>query len=102
LHRSFSVLESELKVNLFLMQYCRMLVEDIADERMAEQPIAGVNHPAWVLGHLALSNGLEGRFVRGWSRKTHWLRLPAPADASSFLAGGLFYPEVRRFGTKSG
>lgn len=30
MHKSFFVLESELKVNLFLMQHCRMLVEDIA------------------------------------------------------------------------
>src|SRR5262249_29617710 len=36
-------------------QYCRMLLEDITDERMAEQPVVGVNHPAWILGHLALT-----------------------------------------------
>ncbi len=47
------MLESAIQVNLFLMQHCRMLVGDIADERLAEQPIAGVNHPAWILGHLA-------------------------------------------------
>jgi hypothetical protein len=33
-------------LNLFLMQYCRMLVGDILDERMAEQRLAGINHPA--------------------------------------------------------
>jgi DinB family protein len=49
------MLDTELKINQFLMQYCRMLVGDIADERMAEQPLPGVNHPAWVLGHLAFS-----------------------------------------------
>lgn len=49
------MLDSELRVNRFLVHYCRMLVEDIADERMAEQPLAGVNHPAWILGHLAFS-----------------------------------------------
>jgi hypothetical protein len=49
------MLDSELKVNQFLMQYCRMLVADIADERLAEQLLPGVNHPAWVLGHLAFS-----------------------------------------------
>jgi len=47
------MLESAFHVNLFLVQYGHRLVGDIADERMAEQPIAGVNHPAWVLGHLA-------------------------------------------------
>jgi hypothetical protein len=34
------------------MQYCRMLMADIADERMAEEPLPGVNHPAWKLGPL--------------------------------------------------
>jgi hypothetical protein len=47
--------DSERKVNLFLLRYCRMLVGDVPDERMAEQPLPGVNHPAWVLGHLAFS-----------------------------------------------
>jgi hypothetical protein len=49
------MLDSELKVNQFLMHYCRRLVADVADERMAEQPLLGVNHPASILGHLAFS-----------------------------------------------
>lgn len=49
------MLSTEIKVNSFMMKYCRMLVEDVADERMAEQPLPGVNHPAWILGHLAFS-----------------------------------------------
>ena len=49
------MLDTEIKINLFLMQYCRMLMADIADERMAEEPLPGVNHPAWILGHLAIS-----------------------------------------------
>lgn len=47
--------DSELKINQFLVEYCRMLVSDIAEERMAEQPLPSVNHPAWILGHLAFS-----------------------------------------------
>lgn len=47
------MLDSAVQVNTFLIQYCRMLVSDVADGRLAEQPCAGVNHPAWVLGHLA-------------------------------------------------
>lgn len=47
------MLDSAIQVNLFLIHYCWMLVADIADERLAEQPHAGVNHPAWILGHLA-------------------------------------------------
>lgn len=68
------MLDSERKVNAFLMGYCRMLVGDIPDERMAEQPMPGVNHPAWILGHLAWSTdrarwvlGLEPEFPTEWA-----------------------------------
>jgi hypothetical protein len=49
------MLDSAAKVNSFLMQYCRMLLKDITDEQMTQQPQEGINHPAWVLGHLALT-----------------------------------------------
>ena len=54
------MLDTERKINQFLVQYARMLVGDIADERMVEQPLPGVNHPAWVLGHLAFSADRAG------------------------------------------
>jgi hypothetical protein len=47
------MLDSAIQVNQFLIKYCRMLVEEIPDERMTEQPLTAVNHPAWILGHLA-------------------------------------------------
>jgi hypothetical protein len=47
------MLESEIQVNKFLLGYGLTLIRDIADERWTEQPMAGVNHPAWILGHLA-------------------------------------------------
>jgi len=47
------MLDSAIQVNLFLIGFCRRLLADIPDERLAEQPVADVNHPAWVLGHLA-------------------------------------------------
>jgi len=34
------MLDSVIQVNLFLMQYRRRLVGDLADERLAEQPVA--------------------------------------------------------------
>src|SRR5437764_5278288 len=49
------MLDTELKINLLLLQYCKMLVADIGDERLANQPLAGVSRPAWILGHLAFS-----------------------------------------------
>ena len=47
--------ENELALNAFAMGYLKKLVADIPDERMAEQPHGIVNHPAWTLGHLAIS-----------------------------------------------
>lgn len=47
--------ESAIRINQLMMQYGQMMLADIADERMAEQPLPGVNHPAWIVGHLAYS-----------------------------------------------
>ena len=49
------MLESDLRIGRFLLGYCRMLLADIPDERLTEQPLPGINHPAWILGHLAMS-----------------------------------------------
>lgn len=48
------MLETEVTVNRFLVGYSKMLVGDLDDERLAEQPTPGVNHPAWILGHLTV------------------------------------------------
>ena len=37
----------------FQLSYIEALVADIPQGRMAEQPAPGMNHPAWLLGHLA-------------------------------------------------
>jgi hypothetical protein len=37
------------------LDYLRRLVADLDDRQMALQPGGAVNHPAWVLGHLAFS-----------------------------------------------
>jgi hypothetical protein len=39
----------------FALDYARKLVADIPDERMCDQPVPGqvMNHPAFLLGHLA-------------------------------------------------
>jgi hypothetical protein len=60
--------DSEIKVNLLLIQYLRMLVAEVADERITEQPLPGVNHPAWILGHLAYSAD-GGRALLGAEKK---------------------------------
>src|SRR4051812_43776739 len=85
------MLDSEVRVNQFLVQYCRMLVGDIADERMAEQPLAGVNHPAWVLGHLAFSADLAaGLLGAAKSLPGEWVPLFGPGSKPSTSRSG--YP----------
>ena len=39
----------------FTMHYLRLLVEGIDDAQMAVQPAPQINHPAWLLGHLAIA-----------------------------------------------
>lgn len=43
------------KLYAFQLGYLRLLVGDLDDARLAEQPVAGMNHAAWLLGHLAIS-----------------------------------------------
>jgi len=78
------MLETEIKVNQFLVGYCRMLAKDIADERMAEQPLPGVNHPAWILGHLAISADLAISRLGGQKMlPPEWLSLFGPGSKLS-------------------
>jgi hypothetical protein len=78
------MLDSELKINQFLVQYARTLVGDIADDRMAEQPLPGVNHPAWILGHLAFSAD-RARGLLGAARElpAAWTPLFGPGSKPS-------------------
>lgn len=47
--------ERETRLYSFMLNYERMLIQDVDDARLAEQPVAGMNHAAWTLGHLALA-----------------------------------------------
>ena len=44
-------------LDLFNFQrgYLKMLIDDIPDERMTEQPKGLPNHPAWQIGHLTIA-----------------------------------------------
>jgi hypothetical protein len=78
--------DSDIKINLLLIQYLRMQVAEITDERMAEQPVAGVNHPAWILGHLAYSAD-GGRALLGAEKKlpASWTAQYGPGSKCSTL-----------------
>jgi hypothetical protein len=78
------MLESDLKVNQFLVSYCRMLIGDIADERLTEQPLPGVNHPAWILGHLAFSADRAGELLGSQKQMpATWTKLFGPGSQLS-------------------
>jgi hypothetical protein len=39
----------------FVAGYARALVADLDDAALADPPATGANHPAWILGHLAIA-----------------------------------------------
>ena len=50
----------------FNLNVAARLVGDLTPQQMVEQPAGVVNHPAWSLGHLAMtSNRLAGMFGLG-------------------------------------
>jgi hypothetical protein len=85
------MLDNAIRVNLFLMQYCKTLVGDIPDEQMAEQPHAGVNHPAWILGHLTwTADNLVGMLGGPKTLPAEWVSLFARESKPSASRGA--YP----------
>ena len=47
----------------FNLNYTNMLMADVPDERMAEQPPGVANHAAWNLGHIIHSLGFAGQLA---------------------------------------
>lgn len=78
-------------LNSFKMNidYARRLLVDIPEEQMTAQPTDGMNHPAWILGHLTGSFQLIGgeMGVKPWLSQ-QWLAsfqtgsTPAASDSS--------------------
>jgi hypothetical protein len=80
------MLTTATQVKQFLMQHCHQLVADIAEERFAEQPCAGVNHPAWILGHLAVvAESMLGRLGVPKTLPAEWGKLFGPGSKPSAL-----------------
>lgn len=50
------------------------LLADIPDEKLSSQPVAGINHPAWILGHLL---AVEQKFTGGILRRPFQTSLDA-------------------------
>ena len=58
------------------IDYARKLVADIPDDKMCAQPVPGMNHAAWVLGHLAfVADSMIGVFEQKPSMSHEWRAL---------------------------
>jgi hypothetical protein len=50
------VMQNTLTAFRFTLAYAEKLVADLEDDHLAVLPHAGMNHPAWILGHVALGS----------------------------------------------
>jgi uncharacterized damage-inducible protein DinB len=56
--------------------YAKKLVADIPDDQMAAQPAPGMNHAAWVLGHLTfVADSMIRVFDQPFSMSKEWIEL---------------------------
>ncbi len=75
--------ERQLTVYAFLLNYARRLVADIDDARFADQSSPEVNHPAWLLGHLAISTDLAALLLKKRTAcPKAWHKLFGPGTAA--------------------
>src|SRR4051794_31456859 len=56
----------------FNMAFGRKLIEDVPEEKMAVQPMPGMNHAAWIIGHITMP--------RLWMKELLKLDTNVPAD----------------------
>lgn len=59
------MLERERNVYALVLKLCRSMAADISEDQMTVQPAPGMNHPAWILGHLAVTTDSAVRIVGG-------------------------------------
>lgn len=57
------MLERECRLYALALHYCRLLVKDLDDAKLCVQPAPGVNHPAWIMGHLAVATDYAARLL---------------------------------------
>ena len=64
--------ERELATFRFLIGYGQTLVADVTDEEMVAQPTPGMNHPAWVLGHLCVAFDRHAEYAGAERQLAQW------------------------------
>ncbi|MFO1019340.1 MAG: DinB family protein [Planctomycetales bacterium] len=69
-------MQNVITVFRFVMRYADMLVADLSDAEMVQIPHPGMNHPAWVLGHITMAIDSTARILdqpgltdREWIKK---------------------------------
>lgn len=74
-------MESHCRLTLFMLHYLQRLTDDLPNERLAEQPTPGVNHAAWILGHLAIAADYGIRLLGSeYTCSAEWHRIFAPGS----------------------
>jgi hypothetical protein len=58
-----AMFERERKLYEIMLGLCKMLTKDVDDAKLADLPAAGVNHPAWILTHLAICTDYAARLL---------------------------------------
>jgi hypothetical protein len=83
--------ETECRLYEFLGVYADELMRDVDDARMAERPAPGMNHPAWIVGHLAVV-ARHGSTLLGWpaAGPEGWSKLFGPGSEAAGERGA--YP----------
>jgi hypothetical protein len=67
------MLEHECKVYAMMLGYCRLLTADLKDEQLCVQPLEGINHPAWIMSHLAIATDYAARLLgEPWACPKDW------------------------------
>lgn len=76
--------ERELSVYAFMLGYGQTMLEGIDDKRMCEQPLPGINHPTWQIGHLTVvAQRIMHRIEQGPEPDPAWQKLFGPGSAPS-------------------
>jgi hypothetical protein len=55
--------ERERKLYGIMLGLCKLQTDDVDDAKLAVQPAPGVNHPAWILTHLAICTDYAARLL---------------------------------------
>lgn len=94
--------QSVLNTFAFDLNYLKMLVGDIPDDQMCDQPSALENHPAWSIGHLSAGCqfcirllGGEPSLPEGWAELFGRGSKPSP-DASKYPTKTELLAELER------